>query len=113
MSLWQNFRNALRRAKRVLVLGHSLNDRVLVDTLRDEVPASILGITVLPKKVNPSDYRMTVAALKEEAIDPALEDRLRRDFAGAAVIPVRFQRNMDAATLAQLAEWRETTTPTS
>ena len=113
VSLWQNFRNALQRAKRVLVLGHSLNDRVLVETLRDDVPASILAITVLPKKVNPSDYRMTVAALREEAIDPALEDRLRRDFPGAAVIPVRFQPNMDAATLARLAEWRETSTPTS
>jgi hypothetical protein len=48
-SLWSQFEIALRRAKRVLVLGHSLNDTSLVDALRRNVPqGSRVAVTALP-----------------------------------------------------------------
>lgn len=37
ITLWSEFRSALGRAKKVLVLGHSLNDSYLVRTLSQYV----------------------------------------------------------------------------
>jgi hypothetical protein len=46
---WAEFRAALRRAKKVLVLGHSLNDKPLVDALRDNLDhLERLAVAVLP-----------------------------------------------------------------
>jgi hypothetical protein len=49
-SLWAQFEEALRVAKRVLVLGHSLNDTALLETLRRNVQLTErIGVTVLPE----------------------------------------------------------------
>ncbi len=48
-TIWVEFRRALRRAKRVLVLGHSLADAALVAALAEEVrPYHRIGFTELP-----------------------------------------------------------------
>lgn len=44
---WIEFRNALSRAKKVMIVGHSLHDSVLVDALRELVqPITRIGIAV-------------------------------------------------------------------
>ena len=45
--LWDHFRNALRRARKVLVIGHSLNDSFLVQAIRHNVPPERLAVTSL------------------------------------------------------------------
>lgn len=45
--LWREFRTALNRANRVLVLGHSLNDAALVREIRSLPEATKVGVTVL------------------------------------------------------------------
>ena len=53
-SLWRQFRQALRRAKAVLVLGHSLNDRALVDAIVSNVdPLDRVGVTLLAEEGRP------------------------------------------------------------
>ncbi len=53
-SLWSQFRQALRRAKAVLVLGHSLNDRALVDAIVSNVyPLERVGVTLLAEDSRP------------------------------------------------------------
>ena len=44
---WTEFRNALSRAKKVFVVGHSLNDKVLIDSLKELVePVTRVGVAV-------------------------------------------------------------------
>jgi hypothetical protein len=48
-ALWAQFTEALRRAQRVLIVGHSLNDAGLVRALQENVsPSGRIGITWLP-----------------------------------------------------------------
>ncbi len=49
-STWRQFTEALRRAKAVLVLGHSLHDKTLVETIRSNVDPRRVGITILPSE---------------------------------------------------------------
>ena len=49
-SIWEQFTEALRRAKAVLVLGHSLNDKTLVETIRSNVDQRRVGVTILPSE---------------------------------------------------------------
>jgi hypothetical protein len=54
---WTEFRDALSRAKRVFVVGHSLNDSVLVETMNELVePITRVGVAVQgqPGDQNPS-----------------------------------------------------------
>jgi hypothetical protein len=58
-TIWQQFEEALTRARMVLVLGHSLHDRALVAALRTQVePPSRLAVTVLPTES--VDWRLSV-----------------------------------------------------
>ncbi len=53
-SLWEQFGQALRRARRVFVLGHSLNDRALVESLRRNIsPPERLAVGLLARKDDP------------------------------------------------------------
>jgi hypothetical protein len=45
--MWAEFREALQRAKRVLVLGHSLHDAPLVEALNVPAGAGRLAVTLL------------------------------------------------------------------
>jgi hypothetical protein len=81
-SIWAQFNNALRRARRVLVLGHSLNDTAVVQALRENVETpSDLAVTVLADERDPNEPSKAAAAELE---------RLRRELPGAAMIPMRF-----------------------
>jgi hypothetical protein len=80
-SLWTQFISALRRAQRVFVLGHSLNDALLAEAIRDNVPSEQLAITVLAAH----DQRDTVDASAQP-----MAERLKEEFPGAAIIPIRF-----------------------
>lgn len=45
-SLWSQFRETLSRARKVLVLGHSLNDAFLIQAISANVPSDRLAVTV-------------------------------------------------------------------
>ena len=45
--MWAVFRDALRRARRVLVLGHSLHDVPLIEALAENVSGGRLAVTLL------------------------------------------------------------------
>jgi hypothetical protein len=78
-SLWQQFRVALGQATRVLVLGHSLNDAALVQTLRGSISMQQVGVTVL----RPHDADSTRAA-------QAAIERIQQLLPGAHVLPMDF-----------------------
>jgi hypothetical protein len=85
-TLWQQFEEALARAKRVLVLGHSLHDTALVQALHEHVhPPERLMITVLP--VSPNG---------DEPSDPAEADRIQKELPGAMLVPLRFGPTIEA-----------------
>ena len=44
--MWVEFEDALSEADRVVVVGHSLNDPILVDALRNSVSRSRLAVTI-------------------------------------------------------------------
>lgn len=81
-SLWTQFEEALRRAKRVLVLGHSLHDRPLIDALRRNVsPGERVAVTTIG------------GSQVQGVIAPADQDfhfRLARELPSATVIPIHF-----------------------
>jgi hypothetical protein len=64
--LWAQFREAVRRAQLVFVLGHSLNDNSLVEALRDADPNG-LAIAVLADEDDPLATSPEGSALAEQA----------------------------------------------
>jgi hypothetical protein len=80
-SLWLQFIDALKRANRVFVLGHSLNDTVLAQALRDHVPLERLAITVLADSENRGSADESAASQVSQ---------LGATFPGAAIVPIRF-----------------------
>ena len=93
--LWVQFRLALARAKRVLVLGHSLHDPFLVRTLRAEVhPVSRLAVTTFGVEApSPHAGDMTVSQIADQ------------DLPGAVKIPVRFGTSEDGGR--ELKAWMD------
>jgi hypothetical protein len=81
-ALWDQFERALRRARRVFVLGHSLNDRALVDSLRRNIsPPHRLAVGILGREDDAGE------------VDPSAASTMNtvRDFLpGACMITVRF-----------------------
>jgi hypothetical protein len=74
-SLWQQFGEALSRARRVLVLGHSLHDEALIERIRGNVdPPERVGVTYLP---NADDSKYMVELVRER-------------LPGAAPLPAQF-----------------------
>jgi hypothetical protein len=81
--LWEQFAEALRRAQRVLVLGHSLHDDALIRTLVENVlPPAKLAVTFLPAPGNPAQPN------DDEAT--ALRERVMERLPDAQAIPFRF-----------------------
>jgi hypothetical protein len=78
-TLWSQFEDSLRRAERVLVLGHSLSDPLLVKALHDRVHQQRLAIAVL------SDGKGNVDGIAM----PFLE-WLRTEFPQAKYVPYLF-----------------------
>lgn len=84
-SIWNQFEEALRRARRVFVLGHSLNDQVLVETLRTNVsPPERVAVTVLADDTAENGISSQAAATL---------GTLSRELQAAAIIPVTFTEN--------------------
>jgi hypothetical protein len=101
-ALWSHFDDALWRARRVLVLGHSLNDELLVRRLAERVqPLQLLGICVLGQRGNP------------DSIDPSaqpLADKVRDRLVGASIIPIRFGMEDANSGKSGILEWLDRTT---
>jgi hypothetical protein len=95
-TIWQQFSAAPRRAKRVLVVGHSLHDEALISALADHVvPRDRVAVTVLP----PEDS--SPGASGDGA---SVSARVRGLLPGAAVIPVRFDSSF-GTTSTELRDW--------
>ncbi len=88
-SLWSEFQTALRRAKQILVLGHSLNDKALVTALRDNV-----------------DRQERIAITVYDSGSDGSTSPLREELASAISIPLHFARDMGSITT-KLNEWQE------
>lgn len=84
-SLWNQFEEALRRAKRVFVLGHSLNDRPLVEALQRNVsPMERVAVTLLGGDNTPQKVHESATETMEV---------LTRDLPAATMVPIRFAQN--------------------
>jgi hypothetical protein len=98
-TLWREFALALRRAKRVLVLGHSLNDAFLLRSLVDNVwPYERIAVTGLPDQ------------LDREGLAPSgreVEDKVRDAFGGGpSMVPLAFGSEADRPVPA-IESWTE------
>jgi len=80
--LWSQFEQALQRASKTLVVGHSLNDKLLVKTLRDNI-------------TDQKRLAITLLADEQGGVDQGELDRLRADFGtDPFYYPLRFGRSM-------------------
>jgi len=99
--LWKQFTVALQRAKAVLVLGHSLNDRSLVEAIVANVePLDRVGVTLLADASNPREP------------DPSADSvfKVAQEYLGKAErIPLRFGSTDEVAVmgLANVRAWME------
>jgi SIR2-like domain len=95
--LWQQFEEALSRARRVFVLGHSLNDRALVRALRANVePMERVAVTFLQSRPGAEDTADEAAA--------AVRARVQSELPGASAVPIRFEAGVSLETDA-LEDW--------
>jgi hypothetical protein len=93
-SLWDQFDEALQAARRVLVIGHSLQDRELVSRLAAHVqPPSRIGVIIFPDP--PEDNPVSTV--------------VRTDLAGAAEIRLRFADPLDAGSGSAVEQWHSKT----
>jgi len=96
--IWAQFRQALRRAKKVIVLGHSLNDSSLVGALVNEVaPMSRIAITHLPAEDDPDDVNDSAASTVN-----IMRERLPH----AHRIPLRFDADC-SPSMESINKWNE------
>jgi hypothetical protein len=87
-SLWQQFAEALARAKRVLVLGHSLNDSFLLRALIQNVqPFGRIAVTVLEDEQDQDQ--------PHHSAGPVLA-KISQNLVNAAIVPMRFRSSPDA-----------------
>lgn len=90
--LWRQFRVALSRARKVLVLGHSLNDKFLVEALQENVPVERLAVTIFAPAGTPPPT----------GPDPE-GDRIKALLGEVTVVPMEFAVQESGAEL--LAQW--------
>lgn len=96
-SLWSQFEEALRATRRVLVLGHSLNDSALISALKRNVEGfDRVGIVVLP------DPQSGAVSSIPPGVQAALDD-----LPGARPVPLRFASPL--ANTTGLGEWAKRT----
>ena len=89
--IWDEFKRALRRAKAVLVLGHSLNDKALVDAIISNVDRL---------------DRVAVTAL-DSAASLDLNEKIKGLLDGVEVItPLRFGSDEEGSCMA-VTEWMD------
>lgn len=97
-SLWSQFEEALRRARRVVVLGHSLHDQALLKALKQHVsPPERLAVTVCGMADKPGE-------MAEDTGD--ISQVLSQELPNAAIIPLYFAQHQVAIEQAVTA-WNE------
>src|SRR5262245_34533611 len=94
-TIWSHFGDALSQARRVLVLGHSLNDDQIVDAIATRALPESVGVTVYG---HPSDPRQPFA--QDDPILDIQKERLPQ----STVIPIRFGEERTPAPVV-LKEW--------
>jgi hypothetical protein len=98
--LWAQFGFALDRAKRVLILGHSLNDRGILREVRQRVlPQSRVGISILTDASDRSQF---------DSSSSGLMDLVRTQLAEAKIFPLRFGGDFDPDAT-EFRKWLEDT----
>jgi hypothetical protein len=98
-TLWQQFEDALSRAKRVFILGHSLHDQALIRAVRANVhPLEQVAVTYLEHRSNANEPADVDAQ--------TVQDRVEKELPGAVTIPIRFEVGVDFAT-STLRQWLE------
>jgi hypothetical protein len=93
--MWVELRRALKLARRILVLGHSLNDAPLVQALSEPSRAGKVGITLLEDP--------QAGELDGDA--PEVAERVNRELPDATHIPLRFGRGYAPDTPVLLDRW--------
>jgi hypothetical protein len=97
-SLWQQFAEALARANRVLVLGHSLNDSFLMRTLiKNVLPFDRIAVTVLEDEQDQGQ--------PHQSAGPVIA-KISQNLVNAAIVPMRFGSSPDAG-IKSLRKWQE------
>jgi hypothetical protein len=102
--VWSQFVSALRRAKRVFVLGHSLNDAALVRAIAENVePLDRVGVALLCSPGNEGELDQNAGSVLQTVID---------HLGNAAQIPMRFGDGL-ATGRTGIEKWLERTDPSS
>jgi len=97
-AIWEQFEQVLRRARRVFILGHSLSDKALVESLKRNIdPLSRLAAGILARDGNPDQI--------DPSADP-MENMVRTSLPSAAVIPVRFASEL-LISIREIETWDE------
>jgi hypothetical protein len=87
IAMWQEFSKALTRAKRVFVLGHSLNDQYLLRALVQNVqPLDRVAVSVLGDDQNPPQPDSSAGPVQTKIV---------QTLGTASMIPMRFGRSVD------------------
>ena len=96
--IWTQFEEALQRARRVFVLGHSLNDPQLLQALQRNVsPPERVAVTILAHPDNPDELDPSGASVYQ---------LLGSELQSASIIPIRFAANQ-VDIRAAVATWEE------
>lgn len=99
IAMWREFSEALARAKRVLVLGHSLNDQFLLRALQQNVqPFDRIAVSVLADQHDPRRPDASAGPVIAK-----IADRL----GNAAAIPIRFGGRPEQASAMAIRTWAE------
>ena len=59
-TIWEQFREAVRAARRVLIIGHSLNDDALIEDIRANIDPQWVGVTTAPDAPDANAVRETI-----------------------------------------------------
>jgi len=104
IAMWREFSEALARAKRVFVLGHSLNDQYLLRALVQNVqPLDRIAVSVLADEHDRSQPDQSAA--------PVIA-KITQLLGNAAIIPMRFGSGADEGTVG-IRTWAEKLTGNS
>lgn len=96
-TIWTQFGDALSRARRVLVLGHSLNDDQIVEAIATRANPEAVGVTVYAQQSDPRQPNVP-----GDPILGIVEERLPQ----AKIIPIRFGEDRVPEPIV-LKEWAD------
>ena len=96
-TIWSQFQDALSRARRVLVLGHSLHDEQILSAIETRADPSSVGVTIYGHASDPSQ--------PSQADDPILAIREER-LPQSTLIPICFGEESVGRPV-ELANWAE------